>query len=254
MNFDHDDHPTRQDPACAHALLGIAERIGDPDAGADDALTDHLLTCSACRAAATDMEEAFAAVTACAVDESVASAPPTDLAALHRAIRRTERPATLRRIARGAVRAAAVLLAAVGVAALFSAEIETDGSRVALSFALPGTARPPEAPPLETVIDRRVARVFDPGTGESPVRRAVNAELRPHLEDLAHWFVDVDRRREEDLEFLAAWLDRRRQDDAATLARQLIETRARLEDTERVQSDLLEVLAPRLDAVRFEPR
>ena len=84
----------------------------------------------------------------------------------------------------------------------------------------------------------------------NPVRRAVDAELRPHLEELATWFVDTDRRRREDLEFLADWLERRREVDAATLAEHLLETRSRLESTRRLQEEMLEVIPP----PRFELR
>lgn len=84
------------------------------------------------------------------------------------------------------------------------------------------------------------------------MRDAIDAELRPHLEELANWFVDTDRRRREDLEFLAGWLEERRAADASTLTRELLETRSRLEDTRQLQAEMIDALAP--VPVRFDPR
>jgi hypothetical protein len=241
---------------CDEAIDRLADTLGG--ASRDAELEVHLAACPACALAARDSADACALLLADALHDD--HPPPVDRAALRVAAGLV--PARIsagRALLRRAVRVAAVLLAGVGLAALFDAEIRVESGSLRVNLALPGSAAAvPEPQPsprptpaeLDAAIGRRVTHLLQAPNGENPVRRVVDAELRPHLEELATWFVDTDRRRRDDLEFLAAWLEKRRESDANTLAQQLLETRSRLEDTRQIQSELIDAFTP----VRFEPR
>ena len=173
--------------------------IDDPD-GPPAATRIHIAECAACRELADETREGLAVARdsiRASADEDV---PPVDLAALQREVEppARARPPVLRVLAR----AAAVLLACVGVLALFGSRVEAAEGKVRVSFALPGTgdALPPDTPEDERLDD--VLRALDPEDPDSALRVAMNRGLVP----LAEWLDEREARDTERLDELVAYV------------------------------------------------
>lgn len=212
---------------CREAKVLLADlSLGDLPAARRTEVEAHLSSCASCRARVEAIGESVEALRRAADEERRIPVPPVDLS---RILPKGTSVPLLRRILRASGRIAAVLLCAIGLASLLSAEARTDGRSLTLSFALPGTGArntPGIAiPPLALEV--------------SPlIRREVEAALLPAFRGIATWMVESEERHAEAMSLVARWLDERRVNDARLLASALASTREGLSLT---QEAMLEV-------------
>ncbi len=178
---------------CEETRLILADDPDEPPAAA----RAHLVTCAECRELAEDVREGLATARAAVRAIEGGPAPALDMTALVARTARPARPRLLRRVRS----AAALLLAAVGVLALFQTRIEAADGAFRVRFALPGTNETPagETPEQSAVNELRVA--LDAENPESALRRSMERSVLP----LAEWMDE----REDRLDALLASLERR---------------------------------------------
>jgi hypothetical protein len=193
-------------------------------------LEGHLETCDACREERAVMREALGALRRFTDAESTHPVTPTDIEAITDmaalAHSRSEPGARSggwivspwRRVGR----AAALLLAAVGLASLFAVQISVEDGRLMLAFGLPGSTAPTNATiPTMPTNGAGTQRIADGGpvdlweqhsravsNGDAlvdatppemqlMVQQAVQDALGPALRDLVMWLASNEARRDE---------------------------------------------------------
>jgi hypothetical protein len=200
---------------CQETRLALTDDPDEPPA----AVRTHLAECGPCRDVADAARDGLAVARAEAREAQAEDVPPLDVESLlRRAVPRERRRLPVLRLA---ARAAAVLLAAVGVLALFGSRVEAAEGTVRVSFALPGAAAPASTPdpstPDEGPAVADVLRALDPDDPESAVRRAMGRGLVP----LAEWLDEREARDVERLDEIVALVRGAQHEDLLALRAEL---------------------------------
>jgi len=197
--------------------------FGDLDPERAKALEAHLAACEACRAREAEVSGALGALRRLEAFERQNPVPPANVAAI---LSRDPAPRWIawRRIGR----AAAAVLALVGAASLFRAQVEARDGSITLALSLPwgGTRALPTG---SATVDPSIVPL---------VRETVADVLEPSLRGVARSIAALEARRAMDVETLTLWLEGRRRADARVLTGVLAETRR---DLDRTQEAVLEV-------------
>ena len=207
---------------CREAKVLLADlRLGDLPDDERARVEEHVASCAACRGRLQEVGESLEALRRAADSDRGKTVPPADLS---RVLPRGARRPRIAPIPRRVGRAAAILLAALGLAALFETRVTRAPGSLTLSLRFPWTDRatpPVDAAPVDLL-----------------VRREVQAALAPAFRDLASFLVAAEETRGKDLAAIARWIEERRIEDARELVGVLASTR---EDLRLTQDAVLEV-------------
>jgi hypothetical protein len=234
---------------------------------AHEELERHLETCDACREERAARSQALGALRRFTDAESTHPVTPTDIEAITDmaalAQPRAERGAPL--VAeQGAViaspwrrvgRAAAMVLAAVGLASLFAAEVTVADGRLTLAFGLPGSTAPTNGTATPLVADGGPVDLWEqlsmavsngdalvdapPPEMQLMVQQAVQNAMGPALRDLVVWLASNQARRDEGL----SARQRTRDEFTNLLALELAATRHDIRNTRDTTQALYEVVS-----------
>ncbi|MBL8692945.1 MAG: zf-HC2 domain-containing protein [Planctomycetes bacterium] len=217
-----------------HKIPELALGILPPDAKAR--VQDHISSCAACARRLARAEEA-AGLMRREADAGV-PAPPTNVLAIlggaaRKAVPPTPKPAWIRM-----ARAAILVFAFVGLAAVMRARVAASDGALRVEVRLPWAGEPSEsAEGWRDASEEARWAAIEPRV-QDRVREEVRDLLVPALRDVALSLQFSEERRQEEMITLARYLDGTRFDDAARLEDAIVRTR---EDLQATQSAVVQV-------------